>query len=80
MHPTNENPRGQAGVRKDFACESRQASIAERRGIVLGGPRWRRARGLMTIRDLVDEYCAARAPRGPYRTPLPEDWVGGATA
>ena len=34
---------------------------------------WRKRRGLLTISDHVLEYRAKRHPRGPYRTPLPDD-------
>jgi len=27
-----------------------------------------------TISDLVREYKSIRQPRGPYRTPMPDDW------
>ena len=37
------------------------------------GRRWRKQRGLRTISDHVLEYRAKRHPRGPYRTPLPDD-------
>ena len=40
-----------------------------------GSPRWRRARGLQTLSDLIRDYAAIRRPRGPYRTPLPGDLI-----
>ncbi len=29
---------------------------------------------LPTISDLVREYKSLRDPRGPYKTPMPDDW------
>ena len=37
---------------------------------------WRRSRDLLGIRDLCRDYAAIRAPRGPYRIPLPRDYRG----
>jgi len=54
--PQNRNPRGAAGARKGFAWGSDPASITERRRIVTGGPRWRRAVGLMVISDYVEDH------------------------
>lgn len=39
------------------------------------GPGWRKARGLLTVRDKVRRYLAVRSPRGAYRIPLPEDLI-----
>ena len=39
--------------------------------------RWRRERYLLTISDRVRLYRALRAPRGNYRTPLPDDFLPG---
>jgi hypothetical protein len=39
----------------------------------IGGPSWRRVRGLPVLSDLIARYRAPRAPRGPYLTPLPDD-------
>lgn len=52
-------------------------------GLVFSFPRapkpgtlqWRRARGLMTISDLVADYKAMRRPRGAYLMPMPDDLI-----
>lgn len=80
MRLENRNPRGAAGVRKGASGTVRLHSIAagpDRRAIPVGGPRWRRARGLETIADLALAYRMHRHPRGFYSVPLPADLVGG---
>lgn len=43
----------------------------------VGGPAWRRLRGLQTVKDLVDAYLATHVYRDPALiAPLPEDRRG----
>lgn len=41
----------------------------------IGGYAWRKARNLLGIRDHIRLYRAVRVPRGPYRVPLPGDYL-----
>ena len=40
-----------------------------------GSYAWLKARGLLVISDHVREYRAVRLPCGPYRVPLPTDYL-----
>ena len=60
MLSTNGNPRGEAGAGKGASGTVRPSSIATDRpgrpASHVGGPRWRRACGLMTVGDLVQDF------------------------
>jgi hypothetical protein len=56
MPPEKRKPAVGGGLRQCFAGQSDVASITERRRVVTGGPRWRRAVGLMVISDYVEDH------------------------
>lgn len=47
------------------------------RPLELGGPAWRRARGLMSILDLAEDYRRTHRVRPGALVALPTDRVGG---